>query len=174
MNRKEMKEPMKLNSLIPWRNEDKRLEQWPADGDPFVALQRRMNSLFEDFFGDSSSSLLPSGHGSFAPQMEVTETGKEVRITAELPGLDEKDIEVSVTGNMLTLSGEKKEEHEEEKGSYRQSERSYGYFERCVPLPKGIDADKAMAKFKNGVLKITLPKKAEAQSSPRKIQLLEQ
>jgi HSP20 family protein len=165
---------MKLNSLIPWKKEDERLDQRRDNRDPFAALQRRMNSLFDDFLGDSFSTLWSSSDGAFVPQMEVSETGKEVHITAELPGLEEKDIEVNVTGKMLTLSGEKKEEKEGEKGSYWHSERKYGYFERSVSLPDGVDSDKATAKFKKGVLKITFPKKPEEQNSPRKIQLLDQ
>jgi HSP20 family protein len=101
--------------------------------------------------------------------VDVSETGKEVRITAELPGLDEKDVEVTVTNNMLTIKGEK----EEEEGDYYHSERSYGYFDRTIALPQGIDADNAKAKFKKGVLKVTIPKKPEAQSSRRKIELTE-
>ncbi len=109
--------------------------------------------------------------GEFLPRVDVSETGKEVRITAELPGLDEKDMEVAVTNNMLTIKGEKKVEEEE--GDYYHSERSYGYFNRTIALPQGIDADKAEAKFKKGVLKVTIPKKPEAQSWRRKIELTE-
>lgn len=162
---------MNLNSIIPWRKDDRQMDRRREDGDPFAALQRRMNSLFDDFFGYSSSDWWGT-NGSFAPRLEVSETGKEIRISAELPGLDEKDVEVTFNGNMLTIKGEKKEEQEEEKGNYWHSERSYGYFERSVQLPDSVDADKAKAKFKKGVLKVTLPKKPEAQSTPRKIELL--
>jgi HSP20 family protein len=130
-----------------------------------------MNSVFEDFLGYSSSDLWGDAAGEFLPRVDVSETGKEVRITAELPGLDEKDVEVTVTNNMLTIKGEKKVEKEE--GDYYHSERSYGYFDRTIALPQGIDADNAKAKFKKGVLKVTIPKKPEAQSSRRKIELTE-
>jgi HSP20 family protein len=96
-----------------------------------------------------------------------------MRITAELPGLDEKDVEVTVPSNMLTIKGGKKVEKEEEEGDYYYSEHHYGHFERPIALPQGIDTDNAEAKFKKGVLKVTIPKKPEAQSSRRKIELTE-
>ena len=107
----------------------------------------------------------------FAPQIDLSETGEELRVTAELPGLEEKDIEVALEGHRLTLKGEKKEDHEENKGNYHHSERSYGYFERSVQLPQGVDIDKASAKFKNGLLHIAIPKKPESQSVRKKLEL---
>jgi len=162
---------MNLQSIIPWKKEERSLARGRGDGDPFAQLQRRMNSVFEDFFGRSSSDPWGDDAGEFLPRVDVSETGKEVRITADLPGLDEKDVEVTVTNNMLTIKGEKKVEKEE--GDYYHSERSYGYFDRTIALPQGIDADNAKAKFKKGVLKVTIPKKPEAQSSRRKIELTE-
>ena len=164
---------MNLQSIIPGKKEERSLARGRGDGDPFAQLQRRMNSVFEDFFGRSSSDLWGDDAGEFLPRVDVSETGKEVRITADLPGLDEKDVEVTVTNNMLTIKGEKKVEKEEEEGDYYHSERSYGYFDRTIALPQGIDADNAKAKFKKGVLKVTIPKKPEAQSSRRKIELTE-
>ena len=165
---------MNLQSIIPWKKEERSLARGRGDGDPFAQLQRRMNSVFEDFFGRSSSSdLWGDDAGEFLPRVDVSETGKEVRITADLPGLDEKDVEVTVTNNMLTIKGEKKVEKEEEDGDYYYSERNYGHFERTIALPQGIDADNAKAKFKKGVLKVTIPKKPEAQSSRRKIERTE-
>jgi HSP20 family protein len=163
---------MNLQSIIPWKKEERSLARGRSDGDPFAQLQRRMNSVFEDLFGRSSSDPWDAA-GEFLPRVAVSETGKEVRISAELPGLDEKDVEVTVTNNMLTIKGEKKVEKEEEEGDYYHSERSYGYFDRTIALPQGIDADSAKAKFKKGVLKVTIPKKPEAQSSRRKIELTE-
>ena len=123
--------------------------------------------LARNWSGPSSSSdLWGDAAGEFLPRVEVSETGKEVRITTELPGLDEKDVEVTMTNNMLTIKGEKRveKEEEDEEGDYYHSERSYGYFDRTIALPQGIDADNANAKFKKGVLKVTIPKKPEAQS----------
>ena len=165
---------MNLQSTIPWKKEERSLARGHGNSDdPFAQLQRRMNSVFEDFFGRSSSDLWGDATVEFLPLVDVTETGKEVRITAELPGLDEKDVEVTVTSNMLTIKGEKKVEKEEEEGDYHYSERRYGHFERTIALPQGIDTDNAEAKFKKGVLKVTIPKKPEAQSSRRKIELTE-
>ena len=95
-----------------------------------------------------------------------------MRISAELPGLDEKQVEVSLSGNLLTIKGEKQEERDEDKGDYRHSERSYGYFGRTVQLPEGADVDKVTAKCQKGVLKVIVPKKPEAQNARRKIELL--
>ena len=164
---------MNLQSIIPWKKEERSLAHGRGNGDPFAELQRRMNSVFEDFFGRSSSDLWGDATKEFLPRVDVSETGKEMRITAELPGLDEKDVEVTVTGDMLTIKGEKKVEKEEEDGDYYYSERRYGHFERTIALPQGIDTDNAEAKFKKGVLKVTIHKKPEAQSSRRKIELTE-
>src|SRR3982074_2035945 len=160
---------MNLQSIIPWKKEERSLARGRGDGDPFAQLQRRMNSVFEDFFGRSSSDLWGDAAEEFLPRVDVSETGKEVRITAELPGLDEKDVEVTVTDNLLTIKGEKKVEKEAEEGDYYHSERSYGYFDRTIALPQGIDADDAKAKFKKGALTVTTPKKPEAQSSRRRV-----
>src|ERR1043165_675662 len=128
---------MNLQSIIPWRKEDQSLARRPEDGDPFTQLQWRMNSVFDDFLGRSSSDLL--SRGDFLPQVDMTETGKEVRITAELPGLDDKDVEVTVLDNTLSIKGEKKEEKEEEERDYYSSECSYGCFHRTIGLPQGIN-----------------------------------
>ena len=164
---------MNLKSIVPWNKEKRSLARWPEDSDPFTQLQRRMNSLFDDFFSRSSLDLWGGKTGAFQPRIDVSETDKEVRITAELPGLDAKDVEVTMASNMLTIKGEKKVEKEEEDGDYYYSERNYGRFERTIALPQGIDTDNAEAKFKKAVLKVTIPKKPEAQSSRRKIELAE-
>jgi HSP20 family protein len=164
---------MNVKSIVPWNKEKRSLARWPEDGDPFTQLQRRINSLFDDLFSGSSLDLLGGNTGAFQPRIDVSETDKEVRINAELPGLDEKDVEVTMTDNMLTIKGEKKDEKEEEEGDYYHSERSYGYFDRTIELPQGIDAANGKAKFKRGVLKVTIPKKPGAQSHRRRIELTE-
>jgi len=161
---------MNLKSIIPWSKEETGLSRRGV-GEPLDFLQRRMNRVFDDFLGRSPSELWNAFDGAFAPQIDVSETEKDVRVSAELPGLEEKEVEVTLTGTLLTIKGEKKEEQEEEKGDYWHHERSYGLFERSVELPAGLDADKANAKFKNGVLKVTIPKKPEVQSSKKKIEL---
>lgn len=101
--------------------------------------------------------------------MDVCEREKEYEITAELPGMDTSNIDVKLANGMLTIKGEKKEEKEEKQKDYYVSERRYGSFERYFALPDGVDADKIGASFKNGVLKVTLPKTAEAQKPAKKI-----
>jgi len=162
---------MNLKSLIPWKREDQSLVRRSHDDDPFLQMRRRMNGVFDEILGRSSSDLWNGANDIFAPQIELSENGNEVRINAELPGLDEKDVEVTLSGDLLTIKGEKKHEHEEEKGDYYRTERSYGYFQRSVQLPRGVDADKASAKFKKGVLKVSIPKRAEAQSNRRRIEV---
>ena len=158
---------MKLNTIIPWKNDDRSLAR--AGNDPLSLFHRRIDSLFDDFLGGHLSA--PFGTDRFAPRIDLSETDTEVQITAELPGLDEKDVEVTLTDKVLTLKGEKKEEHEEDKGGRYHSERTYGFFERSVQLPESADPDKTEARFKNGVLKISIPKKPGARSASRKIEL---
>ena len=141
---------------------------------PLFSLQREVNRLFEDFFRGFDLRPLRAAEerwGGFTPKMDLEETEKEYRITAELPGMEEKDVELMLTGNSLTLKGEKKEEKEEKGKSFYHVERSYGTFQRTVPLPEGIDLKKIDAEFKNGVLTVRLPKTAEAKAKGRKVSI---
>lgn len=163
---------MSIRDLIPWsRQENKVPAQVSAAGaasDPVLSLHREVNRLFEDVFrGFGVPALAGVERGLLAPSVELAETDKEIRVTAELPGLDEKDVEVIVEEGVLTLRGEKKSEVEDKDRGY--SERSYGRFERRIGLPKGIEQDKASATFKNGVLTVTVPKTASAAESVRRI-----
>ena len=158
---------MSIRDLIPWsRQENKVPAQVSAAGaasDPVLSLHREVNRLFEDVFrGFGVPALAGVERGLLAPSVELAETDKEIRVTAELPGLDEKDEE-----GVLTLRGEKKSEVEDKDRGY--SERSYGRFERRIGLPKGIEQEKASATFKNGVLTVTVPKSASAAESVRRI-----
>lgn len=131
------------------------------DDHPFYSLQRQINNLFDDFFSGFTPSprgFNLAGSGGFSPSVEVRENEKEFIIRAELPGVDEKNIEVTLTSNSLTIQGEKKEEKEDKAKNYHYMERSYGSFRRVIPLDAEIKTDKAEANFKNGVLNITLPK----------------
>jgi HSP20 family protein len=125
---------------------------------PFSALQQEIDRLFDGF---------ARGFSGF-PARELcrawTETDKEIEITAELPGLEEKDIQLNVADNVLTIRGEKKSEREETKKDYHLVERSYGSFTRAVQLPTGVNADSIKAVMSKGVLKITVPKPALAQT----------
>lgn len=154
-------------ALRPWR--------------PFENLRREIDRLFEDFDGGILRS--PFGRSFFeapafwprettwamAPAVDIAETDKGYEITAELPGMDEKNIEVKFADGVLTIKGEKQEEKEEKKKDYYLSERSFGSFQRSFQVPDGVEADKIEATFKKGVLTVTLPKSAEAQKAAKKI-----
>lgn len=155
-------------------------EALPAPGDwhPLSNLRREVDRLFEDFpFGPWRPSRLfdvePLWRGelSKAPAVDVAEREKEYEITAELPGMDEKDIDVKVANGMLTIKGEKKEEKEEKKKDYYVSERRFGSFQRSFTVPEDVAADKIDASFKNGVLTVVLPKSEEAQKREQKIEI---
>jgi len=103
------------------------------------------------------------------PAVDVSETDKAFEITVELPGMDEKNVEVKVSNSILTIKGEKQEEKEEKKKDYYRRERSFGSFERSFQVPEGVDADKIEANFKKGVLAVMLPKNPEAQKAEKKI-----
>lgn len=168
---------MKLNQLIPWHWSGKtapattrRDEEYPVH-----ALQRNMNRMLEDFFtGFEMEPWEPftGANGGFTPAINVTDKETALEVTAELPGMEEKDIQVSLEENLLTIAGEKKEEKEEKKeNGYYRMERHYGSFQRVVPLPAEVSTDKVEATFKKGVLHILLPKKPEAAAKTKKIEV---
>lgn len=148
---------------------------------PFESLRREIDRLFEDF--DTGFWRSPFRRSVFepepfwrhelswaaAPAVDVAESEKAYEITAELPGMDEKNIELKLANGNLTIKGEKKEEKEEKKKDYYLHERHYGSFERSFRVPEGVDTDKIEATFKKGVLTVTLPKKPEAQKPQKKI-----
>jgi HSP20 family protein len=163
---------MAITDLIPWRKTNGGLVT-RSETDPFNLLHREIDRVFSDFMTDwpwtGRMSRMERRFGSFVPEVDVTETDKEFRVTAEVPGMDEQDLEVSYFGGGLMIKGEKREEHEEQKGDFYRSERQFGAFERTIPLPSDIDPDKAKASFKKGVLEITLPKTEEARSHRKTI-----
>ncbi len=159
---------MPITDLIPWKRE-KNVPVRREVEHPVEALQRDMNRWFDSFF-NRGSNLAPfewfdNAFGSFYPRMNVTETEKELHVSAELPGLTEEDFDVKVSGDMLTISGEKREEGEHQGENYYRVERSYGSFQRSVPLTADVDVDAAEATFKNGVLSVVFPKTVEASAS---------
>ena len=127
--------------------------------------------LFDAFFGEDSRLPVLAGNAAFTPRIDVKEEDASYEIAAELPGLEEKDIEISVSDGSLVLRGEKSDAKEEKEGKYYRQERIYGRFERTFHLPDGVEADAIKAKFKNGVLAITLPKKEEAKSVVRQVEV---
>ena len=131
---------------------------------PFTALQQEIDRLFDGFSrGFTSFPNLPTTR-ELMPSMDVSETDKEIEITTELPGLEEKDIQLNVADDVLTVRGEKKNEREESEKDYHLVERSYGSFVRSVQLPTGVNAEGIKAVMSKGVLKVTVPKPAPAQS----------
>lgn len=164
---------MALTDLVPWKWGEKNVPVKREEADPFYSLHREIDRLFDDFmgrgFGLTRFGDFTDRFSAFNPQVDVTENDKEIKVAAELPGLDEKDIEVSLSGDMLTISGEKKAEKEDKRENYYRMERSYGSFQRSVALPVEVDTEKVEATFKNGVLQVTLPKLHPGQETRKKI-----
>ncbi len=158
---------MSLKSLMPFARQ-------PVAGrqlDPFFSMRRDFDRMVEDMFRTTPALPEVWGIGGTVPKIDVKETGDAIEVTAELPGVDEKDVEVELNDSLLTISGEKKVEKEEggkDKG-YHVMERSYGSFTRQIQLPFGADPEKVSADFQKGVLKISIPKPTEAQAKSKKI-----
>jgi HSP20 family protein len=154
----------------------------PQMWQPFESLRNEIDRLFNDF---GRGFLKPFGRSLFAaeplfrrestlatmPAVDVVESEKAYELTAELPGMDEKNIEVKVANGSLSIKGEKQEEKEEKNKDYYLQERNFGSFERSFGIPESVDADKIEASFKKGVLTVTLPKKPEAQKPVKKIEV---
>ena len=166
---------MAMRSLTPWRwgrrsvPAGREMETHPLD-----MFQREMNRLFDDFF--KGFGLRPFGEeieaaGAFYPQMDMTEDENSIYVTAELPGLDEKDIDINLSRDSLTIKGEKREEKEEKGKESYYMERSFGAFSRVIPIPVDVNPDKVEATFKKGVLNITLPKAQKERKEQKKIKI---
>ena len=138
---------------------------------PLHEFRQEMGRLMENFFEGFDTGHFARRADSFVPQIDVVDTDKEIKISAELPGLDEKDIEISLTRDALTIKGEKREEKEEKGKDYYRSERSYGSFTRTIPLPVEIDAEKVGASFKKGVLTVKLPKTKQVINETKKVSI---
>ncbi len=166
---------MAIRDLIPWSRHENRLpvpvRAEPGQdqpGHPLLSLHREVNRLFDDVFrGFGVPAFGGFERAAGWPHIELAETGKDIRVTAELPGLSGEDVEISVEDGALTLRGEKRSEVEDKDRGY--SERSYGRFERRIGLPRGIDREQASATFADGVLTVTLPKTEAANETVRRI-----
>ena len=158
---------MDIKSLIPFGK--KNIEVRREEENPLAMMQREMNRVFDSFNRNWGLGAFPEFTGSFMPRLDVTEDAKAFTVTAELPGMSEKEIDLSISGDTLTIRGEKKEEKEDKNKNYYYSERSYGTFMRSIPLPRQVETDKVSASFKKGILTITLPKTAAAMESTKKI-----
>jgi HSP20 family protein len=155
---------MRLKSLVPFREGGALMR--PDFG--LFGLHREIDRLFSEF----AQGTGPAGTQSIIPSIEISETDKTVEISAEMPGLERKDVEISIEDDTLTIRGEKKIEESKKDKNVQLSERTYGVFYRVLQLPSGIDPSSVQATMSNGVLKITIPKPAK--SEPKKIEVKEE
>jgi HSP20 family protein len=163
-----MEDIMALRDLITWGRDQASVPSRRAEEvSPFLALHREMNRLFDDVFNSFGNPTSLLGRLPAWPSVEVVQSDQEIRVSAELPGLDEKDVEVLVDDNALTIRGEKRSETKDDERRF--SERYYGRFERVIPLPFAVEEDKAEASFTNGVLTVTLPRSAKAEDRAKRI-----
>jgi HSP20 family protein len=156
-------------ALIPWRT--KREEDGGRQLAPLSGFRHEMDRLFDSFFRDSlSTGDRPwGGSSAWGPPLDVEETDKEIMVKAEIPGMKAEDLELSIRGDALVISGEKKESQERRDKGYAYQERRFGSFRREVPLPAAVDPDDVNAEYKDGVLTVRLQKSQEA--LPKKIQV---
>jgi HSP20 family protein len=156
---------MRLTNLTPWkRNGRNALAR--SGHDPFASLQRDIGQLFEGFFDGGPMSFANQGL-LMSPKLDLSETDNELHVTAELPGLKEEDIDVEVTGDSLRIRGEKKDERDEKQHNFHRVERSFGLFERVVPLHVEVNREQVQATYKDGVLTVVLPKAVTAPASQK-------
>jgi len=141
--------------------------------DPFSAMRAEMDRVFDSFLGRSFGRFPALGRADHSdvvtPSIDVRETETEFVVEAELPGMDEKDVSVTLNNGVLTLKGEKKSEREEKQDDYHLMERSYGSFQRSFQVADAVDADKVKASFDKGVLKVSMPKRPEAVKAEKRI-----
>lgn len=159
---------MRIKDLIPGVHRDKASvepeETTSSGGHPVAGLQQELNRVFDDF-----RQRIERPFGRHEAVSDVVEADDEVEVSVELPGMDRDDIEVTIAPDGLTVRGEKKIERQDEKRGYYVSERSYGAVYRHLPLPSGVDLDRAEADFRNGVLTVRLPRTEEARSRERTV-----
>jgi HSP20 family protein len=145
-------------ALVPWKPFDE-----------LTSFRREMDRLWDRFFSERPAlDVLEKG---WEPTLDIAETKSDLIVKAELPGIDPKEIDISLTGDTLTIKGEKQQEKEEKEENYYRIERSYGIFSRTIKLPVGVQNDRIKASYQHGVLKITLPKSEEAKKKQIKIKL---
>jgi HSP20 family protein len=164
---------MSMRDLIPWSRSNNPAPAFYPDEDdrnPFLSLHREVNRLFDDVFRGSQGRFPALGSWSTVgtwPNVEISEGEKELKVIAELPGLEEKDIELLLNDGVLTIRGEKRSETEDKQRQF--SERYFGRFERRIALSSEIEEDQVDARFKNGILTITVPKSESSQSQAKRI-----
>jgi HSP20 family protein len=165
---------MASRSLMPF-SRNTQMSRWGEDTDPFLQMRREMNRLFDDVFSGFGGFGLPSAFGPAlqqmpaAPKIDVSETENEIQIKAEMPGIDQNDVEVLLEDDRLIIRGEKKEEREDKDRNYHVRERVQGVFSRTLPLPFAPDPNQVKAEFKDGVMTITIPKPPEVKQRQHRI-----
>jgi HSP20 family protein len=162
------------SNILPLRRRGNTLPVRRESESPVMAIQNEMNRMFDQFFNDPFTMLSsPSirSMADFMPKIDVSETDAAMLVTAELPGMDEKDIQLSLENDALIISGEKKNDVDEKGKNFHRIERSYGSFQRVIPLVSEIQTDKVEASFRNGVLNISLPKTQAAAKQTHKIEI---
>jgi HSP20 family protein len=163
-----------FKALVPWRDKSQTPALREDLRDPFLTFRREVDRMFDDFFSGFGRSAVGSPFGSWAaptPSLDLTENDKEIVVTAEMPGLDDKDFEVTVSGDLLTLKGEKKAEHEHRNGDAYYVERRFGSFSRSVRLPFAVKDERVDARYEKGVLTIRVPKPEDMQRQARRIEV---
>ena len=139
---------------------------------PMARMHREMDRMFEDFFGGRWPKMAgPSSDLILRPSIDIAESKKAYRISVEVPGVEENELELNVEGDTLIISGEKRQEHEDDEEGFHRVERSYGSFRRLLSLPEDADVDGIEASFRKGVLKIKVPRRESSQSSARRIEI---
>jgi len=158
---------MNIKDLLPFGKKTVPTKQ--DDNNPYTLLRKDIDSLFDNFSRSFENIPFGGQHGSFMPKADVRENEKEIIVSVELPGMDEKDIDISLTKDALTIKGEKKETTEEKGENFYRLERSYGSFNRTIPFPVEVETRKTVAHFKKGVVTIVLPKSAKTVAETKKI-----
>lgn len=175
---------MDNNKLNPWnwlKKEDEQEKELPVKhremkrrhrgGNPLLNLHDEIDRLFDKAFTFDREAFPMVKEGVLKPEVDISGTDTEYIVTAELPGMTEEDISIEMKGDALVLKGEKRQEKKSEEEGYYRVERTYGSFQRVLTVPKDADVDNIKAKYKNGVITITLPRKAEAMQEAKKIEI---
>jgi HSP20 family protein len=154
-------------NLVPWKSKSERNGGRVGIETAMARLRQDMDELFTRFLGRGTFDFGAPWGGAFGPRVDMVESDKDITVTAELPGVDPKDIDIHVTGNTVSIRGEKKHSREEKGADYQCCERQFGVFQRTLQLPNAVDPDKVNAHYKDGVLTVTVTKHPEAQ--PKRI-----